>query len=1092
MKKESKLYEKSSRMPEARELKWEQIVPNYLESVKSQSSESAKSQRFLLFLNELFGVQPGFIEDYVSGVEKYIKVKQKDGILKGRVDELFGNLIIEFERDLTKMRTEAEEQLRKYVACLWSQETPLAASCQWHTPYLCIATDGINFAIYSPKIEDITEAEIQPFTAFEGKPGEIQLELVELVDLSTIKAQEVYFWLERYFLRKEPLSPKTENIVKDFGVKSHAFQVVSQTLLSLWKSLKSKSEFIVYESWEKYLRIVYGTSVAEEELFIRHTYLATLAKLMAWSRLAEAESSLNNAQILSVLEGQFFKDRGIENFLEEDFFSWIARKEAPPHSPPATGVEIARQLLSILRNYNLRELSEDVLKSLYQELVDPKTRHDLGEYYTPDWLAHRMVQNLLDGKPDGSLLDPACGSGTFLYLAVREKRDCLGDSVDTLKHILSSVAGVDIHPLAVIVAKTNYILALGDLIKKRKGKISIPIYLSDTIRLPERWAPTTDADYEVLVDGKPIYLPETLLDSPALYDEAIDAAREYAAQNAGKQIAQGEFFNFLKAHYPALAENNVIVQTLFGIAKTLKAFIEVGRDTIWAFVLKNIYKPLFLKGKFDIVIGNPPWLSYRYVEQLDYQKFLKKQITETYGLLSGRGELITHLELGTLFFVRTADLYLKEGGTIAFVLPRSVFTADQHDALRQGKFKGVRLAFRESWDLEEVKPLFNVPSCVLFAQKERDAKVSYPIAGQKLSGELQRRNTALDEAEQGLTVENVQWRLNKVGERSFWSTEEGTIQSKASYYKKYFRVGASIFPRSFWFVQVRTSPLGFDPSLPPLESSERAKKEAKDAYQGLIMKGNVESEFLYATLLSTDLVPFGHLDYRLIVLPIESSGKGYKLITADEARKKGFLNLAQWLEKAQEEWENRRGAKAERMDIYERLDRVHGLTSQNPQAKYRVFYNTSGTYLCACAVESRPIEFDIGGQSIQAKGFLADYKTYYFESRREDEAYYLAAMLNAPLIDGMIKPMQTRGQWGPRDICKKVLELSIPQFKTSDSRHLRLTELGKECSQKVADWVQSGGAGEIKSIGKLRAMVREMLGEELKEIDELVREFIGG
>ncbi|MFQ6043899.1 MAG: UPF0758 domain-containing protein, partial [Candidatus Poribacteria bacterium] len=309
----------------------------------------------------------------------------------------------------------------------------------------------------------------------------------------------------------------------------------------LWESLKSGAEFIVvYESWEKYLRIVYGTSVAEAELFIRHTYLATLAKLMAWSRLTEAKEQPDDAQILSVLEGQFFKDRGIENFLEEDFFSWVARKGAKDR-----GVEISRQLLSLLRNYNLSELSEDVLKSLYQELVDPKTRHDLGEYYTPDWLAHRIVQKLLEDNPNASLLDPSCGSGTFPYLAVREKRERLSDSAETLKDIFSSVVGVDIHPLAVIVAKTNYILALGELIKKRRGKINIPIYLADTIRLPERWAQTADADYEVLIDGKPVYLPGMLLDNPVLCDEAIDAAKEYATRNAGKQVAQGEFLNFL-------------------------------------------------------------------------------------------------------------------------------------------------------------------------------------------------------------------------------------------------------------------------------------------------------------------------------------------------------------------------------------------------------------------------------------------------------------------------------------------------------------------------------------------------------------------
>jgi type I restriction-modification system DNA methylase subunit len=184
-------------------------------------------------------------------------------------------------------------------------------------------------------------------------------------------------------------------------------------LSSLWEKVKEGSEFkIAYENWEKYLRVVYGTSVAEEELFMRHTYLAILAKLMVWSRISEG--SLNNEQIISVLEGEFFKRQGIENFLEEDFFSWIMREKTKD-----AGIEIARKLLSLLRNYNLRELSEDVLKSLYQELVDPKTRHDLGEFYTPDWLAHRMVQKLIEQNIKGSFLDPACGSGTFLYLTIR-------------------------------------------------------------------------------------------------------------------------------------------------------------------------------------------------------------------------------------------------------------------------------------------------------------------------------------------------------------------------------------------------------------------------------------------------------------------------------------------------------------------------------------------------------------------------------------------------------------------------------------------------------------------------------------------------
>ena len=1075
-------------MPDIRQAKWDQVISTYLKSVRSQQSEPAKSQRFLLLLKELFGVQPGFIEDYVAGVEKYVKVKQKDRILRGRIDNLFGNLVIEFERDLTKTQREAEEQLRRYVAVLWSQEGPGRRA-----PYLCIATDGVNFAVYSPTVQDGEKVEVQP--------DEVRLRLVERVNWLNLRAQEVYFWLDRYFLRQEILPPKTENIIKDFGLRSHAFQVANQTLLSRWDHLKGQPEFsVVYQGWEKYLLIVYGSSVADEELFIRHTYLATLAKLMAWSRLTEAEIPPDREQILSVLEGQFFlRQAGIGNFLEEDFFSWIARGEAKE-----AGVETARMLLSLLQNYNLRELSEDVLKSLYQELVDPATRHDLGEYYTPDWLAHRMVRRLLDGNPEGTILDPACGSGTFLYLAVREKRERLKDSAQTLAHILDSVVGVDIHPLAVIVTKTNYILALGDLLGKRKGKINIPVYLSDTIKLPEREVEPTLwmqlPSYRVELEGREIHLPERLLADPALYDEAIEAAKEFAVQSIGKKMSEEHFVSYLRVQHPALWGDDALTWALFHIAETLRDFIAAKRDTIWAFVLKNIYKPLFLKRRFDFVVGNPPWLSYRYVERGKYQEFLKKQITEEYNLLSGKAELITQMELGTLFFVRAADLYLKPGGAIAFVLPRSVFTADQHDVFRRKTsevsetsevFGSLRLRIEEVWDLEEVEPLFNVPACVVLARKEERPEISYPLPCRTFRGMLPRKNADLEEAAEALKVAEERLFLNRRGERTFWATTEGAVSPRASPYQGRFSQGATLVPRSCWFVEVEASSLGFDLSKPLLKTAERARREAKAAYKGLVMEGNVEGHFLYATLLSTDLLPFGHLPFRLVILPIEPTGTGYTLLTAEEARRRGYFDLAVWLETAQAEWERRRGEKAERMDVLEWLDYRHKLTTQNPQAGYRVLYPTSATYMCACVVENEPIEFEIGGQTLEAREIVADYKTYYYETDVEDEAYYLTAVLNAPIIDRKIKPMQTRGQWGPRDICKKVLELPIPQFDPGDAVHRRLAELGEECTQKVAEWLESGGPGKIRSIGRLRSVVRETLAEELEEIDELVREMMG-
>jgi len=680
-------------MPDTEAPRRDEIVRRYLEGIQGLN-EPARSQRFTLLLRDLFGdVHPRFIEEYLGGVEKPLRAPQTDLVLRGRADALFGNVVVEFERDLTDRRRmeEAQGQLRRYVATLWSEESPDARA-----PYLCIATDGVRFSAWTPVLDDLTAPAIQPEA--------VRLEPVDQLDAGQLERPgDLYFWLDRYLLRRERMSPRTENIVRDFGPQSHAFHVVARDLTALWKGVRERDEFaVLYSAWEKYLRIVYGSAQADDELFIRHTYLATLAKLMAWARLADGATVTAEA-LASVLEGRFFKDLGIDNFLEEDFFSWPVRGAARTE-----GVETAHRLVSLLLTYHLRGLSEDVLKSLYQELVDPRTRHDLGEYYTPDWLAARMVRRLLEEDPTVRLLDPACGSGTFLYQAVREKRERLGDSPETLEHILNSVVGIDIHPLAVIIARTNYLLALGDLVRRRQGRLPVPVYLADAIRLPEWPAQMKFSDdlrplpREIELDGETLYLPQRVLDDASLYDQAVEAAREFAYQWAGRAPTLEAFVNYLKVRCPHLAEADGDTPAhLFGIAEALRRRMEANRDTIWAFVLRNSYRPHFLRRQFDRVMGNPPWLSYRYVEQPDYQAFLKDQITRTYRLLSGRGELITHLELGTYFLLRAADLYLKkEGGVIAFVLPRSIFSADQHDALRRGTFRPeVGLEWTELWDL---------------------------------------------------------------------------------------------------------------------------------------------------------------------------------------------------------------------------------------------------------------------------------------------------------------------------------------------------------------------------------------------------------
>jgi hypothetical protein len=1076
MTKGSKLREKDVRMPDINQAQRDELINRYLKEVELLPNESARSHRFGMLVHALFAEEPHFIKEYLGGVEQYIKVRQQDRILKGRADNLFGNVVIEFEADLAKTRDEAEEQLQRYVAILWSQEAPDS-----RTPYLCLATDGVRFLTYTPSPADPQKKELTT--------EDIHLEPLEDMDWRNFSPLEVYFWLDRYFFRQEIYPPSSERMEKDFGVHSHAFRTAQTTLSALWRQVKQLSSFeVVFDAWDKYLRVVYGSKVAGDELFVKHTYLATLAKLLAWMRLTESQSLPDDAQITRMLEGLLFKDLEIDNFLEEDFFSWPARQPARD-----AALKVVRGLFSILQKYNLRGLSEDVLKSLYQELVDPETRHELGEFYTPDWLAHRMVNRMLDSKCDAAMLDPSCGSGTFLYLAIKEKRQRLGDSQETLDHIFASVFGIDIHPLAVITAKTNYILALGDLLKKRARPVALPVFLANTIALPERevwrklWRQLPS--YRVKLYDSTITLPEVLMTDLGLYDRCIELIQGFVADHREKPISLETFSKFLQVQNFPLADREEVMEAIFPVAEALKRFLESNRDTIWAFVLKNIYKPLFLKTRFDFLMGNPPWISLRYLEP-EYQKFIKQQIKD-YRLLTGKGHLITQMEMASLFLVRAADLYLKEAGSIAFVMPRSVFNADQHDELRRGMFrftqnKMLHLVWTNLWDCDKVTPLFNVPACVVWGEKIKALHGPETIPGELISGILPRKNASLAEAEEKLAFEPTSFAVFRYGKRSYWDQGTGGFTKAASYYKNKFSQGATIVPRSFWFVHVEASSYGFNPQRPPLVTDPRAIKEAKKPYRDVNLAGQVESRFLYATLLSTDLIPFGHLGFRTVVLPILPEGNGYQLIEAGTARKEGFSKLAGWLEKVEEEWVKKRGAKAENLSALEWLDYRKKVTSQNAESTYRVAYITSGTNLTAALVENKPIKLSINGQEITIQGFVADHVTYYMETNSPNEAAFLVAILNSPTIDKMIKPMQSRGLWGPRHFHTKVLELPIPQFEPENPQHQRLATLSRLCSQKVQDWLSQGGPGKVTSIGRLRQMVRQKLKSELTEIDEIV------
>lgn len=150
--------------------------------------------------------------------------------------------------------------------------------------------------------------------------------------------------------------------------------------------------------------------------------------------------------------------------------------------------EIQEPLLHRLSQYVLPEHATDLLSDVYRQLFPRAVRHKLGEYYTPGWLAERVLAETLGadlGNANKRVLDPACGSGAFLVLAIRHirRRVALGEisRPEALRQILRNVIGFDVNPLAVQAARANYLVALGDLVSLDRERIRVPVFQADSV-----------------------------------------------------------------------------------------------------------------------------------------------------------------------------------------------------------------------------------------------------------------------------------------------------------------------------------------------------------------------------------------------------------------------------------------------------------------------------------------------------------------------------------------------------------------------------------------------------------------------------------
>ncbi|MCK9426890.1 MAG: N-6 DNA methylase [Ignavibacteriaceae bacterium] len=764
-----------------------QIFKSYLSKVKSANKELTKKEAFKDLLNRLYGSDKEIekiIDRITLGAEKSIlHIPRKDKLHKGSADTLYNKIIIEFENELKTTLNHAKEQLAGYLLGQFN-------SGEGYN-FILIASDCINWKVFAPDVSCIENLHL--LKEDELKLNEIKSASFTLTEHNT---EEFYYWIDRFLFKEEKLRATLKRIEESFGYQSSVFIESFRELSNHFKDVKKYGEVQVsFEQWSKFLSIAYGSFDASESNFLIHTYLSVFAKMLAYAVVSN-DDYIDDEELKGIIDGSIFHKYNIRNFVDDDFFHWVKSERNFKALK-----KIFRLIAQEISTFDFHEIDEDILKGVYQELIDLDTRHALGEYYTPDWLCERVVQEF-QFKVGDRILDPACGSGSFLIAAVHRFRK-LNPKIP-VDELNSSIYGIDIHPLSVQIAKTNMLLALGKGIVNAKSPVHINVILANTLLAPDGVEDLFGKSFKMTIDKETLELSSQILEDVKVFDEALEACDDLAEQTyTGKKVTEEKFENVLINQVTGGGINKQVLNSFYKIYESLRTVKEKGRDSIWKFIVGNLYKPYFLSKKFDYVVGNPPWFTYSSIRNEEYQNIIN-ELAEKYDVKPDRVANFPHLEIAAIFLAYCSSYFLKEKGTLAFVLPRSFFSADHHDNTRSGKAKGFRL--KQIWDLNGVSPLFRIPSSVLFSSKEKESvKRNLPasgIEGITFSGKLPTHNCKLEIARETLEEEKQKWFYIKQGSATAFSTRKVKTQTKANPYRNSFKQGATIVPRSFYFVEL--------------------------------------------------------------------------------------------------------------------------------------------------------------------------------------------------------------------------------------------------------------------------------------------------
>jgi hypothetical protein len=1069
-------------------------APDLAIQIKKAAASSCNEAEFRTKITRL-------VDDLAQSLRlPFYSPREEYGLLEGRADAVYNRLILEYkapgvlrESNSYRANKEAIEQVEGYIRGLVRRER--------HKPERVagVILDG-NYFIFIRTREGVSHTE---------SPMKVD-------DYST----EHFLKLLASLSTELALIP--ENLIRDFGENTIVSRKAVSTLYKELTEARSPKVKALFEQWALQFGEVCDYEAASKLkvesfaqrfgtagqtiapfpfFFCLHTYYATFIKLLAvqvvhYYAMPKLGTDLRQAaafgsdQLKSYLEkvedGEIFRQLGITNLLEGDLFRWYL---------DAWNEQIyqaTKEIITALSNYSLVTLdvdpdtTRDLLKKLYQQLMPGELRHNLGEYYTPDWLAERLLNMLevgrFEGNPNKRLLDPACGSGTFLVIAIKRIREYAADKMlpesQVLEKILSNVVGFDLNPLAVISARTNYLLALGDLLQHRKGEISIPVYLCDSIMTPQEGQDMfTKGILRFNTAVGPLALPRSLIDA-----RFIDPLANFLEEAVKLNLNREQFIKVLTEKFPLISgRDDRDIDIVCQLYDKLLGFEQQGINGIWARIIKNAFGPLF-NNEFDYIAGNPPWVNWESLPE-EYRRD-SKPLWEMHGLFphSGMDTILGKgkKDISMLMTYVAIDKYLKKDGKLGFLITQSVFkTAGAGQGFRRFRLgDGKPMQVLHVDDMMELQPFEGASNrtAVVILQKGRPTKYPMPsyLYWRKTSKGKSIATTSKFEDVLQMT-ERKQFAAQPVDEsdltspwltarpKAIKSVKKVLGQSDYVAHAGCYSGGAN---GVYWLDIIDKRPDGL---VLVANITEGAKRQVESVQTA------IEPNLLYPLLRGRDVRRW------------QAKPSAYILMVQDPGKRQGI---------SEDEM------KISYPKTYQYLKRFEGVLRE--RAAYKRYFRSDapfysmfdvGDYTFApYKVVWTRVDIDIRGAVIESsevfgtKEVIVPIETAVLVSFSElAETHYFCAMLNSSPWRFVITSTAVHGTggFGSPNVLRKA---RIPKFDAKDRVHKELSGLSKNVHCEVTVGDEAGVVELEQRIDELAAQIWGLTNEELKEIQDSLEE----